>query len=55
MSTHKKISLMKSAFRLMGCMLGIIYFWHNFYPMHAFIFLGIAEVLVIIEEEFESK
>ena len=55
MSKHKKISLVKSGIRLIGCGFGVVYFWHNFYPMHAFIFLGIAEVLGVIEEEFESK
>ena len=62
MSKHKIISLVKSGIRLIGCGCGA----YAMYPLihqykgdllvfHAFVFLFLAEVLGIIEEEFENK
>ena len=54
MSKHKVISFIKSGIRLIGCGFGMIYFWHTWLPLHAFAFLFLAEIVGIIEEEFEK-
>lgn len=55
MSNHKLFSLIKSGVRIIACFLGAAAFRHwNLVGEHAFILLGLAEVIGIIEEEFES-
>ena len=54
MSTHKKLSLIKSSIRLLGCGFGMAFFWHEWLPLHAFAFIFLAEIVGIVEEEFES-
>ena len=53
MSKHKIISFIKSGIRIVGCIFGMLFFWGNFFPMHAFAFFLLAEVLGVIEEFFE--
>jgi len=53
MSEHKIISFIKSGIRIAGCLFGMLFFWGNFFPMHAFAFFLLAEVLGVIEEFFE--
>jgi hypothetical protein len=55
MGKHKSISFIKSMFRLVGAGFGIAAFWYQFYPMHAFALLFIAEIFGIAEEFFETK
>lgn len=55
MSKHKKISFVKSGIRIVGCLFGMIAFRPHFYPMHAFAFLLLAEVLGIVEEFYEVE
>lgn len=50
---HKKISLIKSGLRLQGCVFGMVYFWHQFLPLHAFVFFFLAEIAGIFEERYE--
>jgi hypothetical protein len=52
-STHKKLSLIKSSVRLLGCGFGMAFFWHQFLPLHAFAFLFLAEIIGIVEEFYE--
>lgn len=53
MSTHKTISFVKSGIRLIGCVFGMVYFRHQWLPLHAFAFLFLAELLGIGEEFYE--
>jgi len=53
MSKHKIISFIKSGIRIVGCIFGMLFFWGNFFPMHAFAFLLLAEVLGVVEEFYE--
>jgi hypothetical protein len=54
MSKHKIVSFIKSGIRIAGCTLGIAAFWGHFLPMHAFVFLLLAEIAGIIEERYET-
>ena len=53
MSMHKTISFVKSGIRLIGCVFGMVYFRHQWLPLHAFAFLFLAEILGVVEEFYE--
>ena len=53
MSKHKIISFIKSGIRIVGCIFGMLFFWGNFFPMHAFAFFLLAEALGVVEEFYE--
>lgn len=54
MTAHKRISLVKSGFRLAGYILGIVALPHNAPMVAAFALLALAEVLGILEENHED-
>ena len=54
MTAHKRISLVKSGFRLAGSILGIVALPHNVPMVAAFAMLALAEVLGILEENHED-
>ena len=54
MSKHKTISFVKSGIRLIGCVFGMVYFRHQWLPLHAFAFLFLAEIVGVIEEFYEA-
>jgi lysophospholipid acyltransferase (LPLAT)-like uncharacterized protein len=53
-SKHKIASWVKSWLRLTGAGVGMVAFWHHPLQMHAFAFLFVAEIVGVIEEEFEK-
>ena len=53
-SKHKTISFVKSGIRLIGCVFGMVYFRHQWLPLHAFAFLFLAEIVGVIEEFYEA-
>lgn len=51
-SGHKKLSYIKSALRLVGCGVPALAYWGTMAGW-AFAFLFVAEIVGIVEEEFE--